>query len=45
MNLQFKKLIGNKIADRKINLSKKSSQNDEANNKIEIPKERYIFPE
>ena len=46
-------LIGNRIGD-KINFSKKSrelqstelhSQNDEANNQIEIPKERYISPE
>ena len=35
-------LIGNKTADK---ITKKYSQNDEANNKIEIPKERYISPE
>ena len=43
-------LIGNKIADKIRNLSKKSSRdlpshNDEANNKTEIPKERYVYPE
>ena len=41
---------GNKIADKIINISKKSSrelhsQNNQANDEIEIPKERYIFPE
>ena len=41
-------LIGNKIADKITNTSKKSSrelQNNEANDEIEIPKERYIYPE
>ena len=43
-------LIGNKIADKITNISKKSSrelhsQNNEANDEIEIPKERYISPE
>ena len=38
-------MICNKIADKITNLSKKSSQNDEANNEIEIPKERYICSE
>ena len=48
-------LIGNKIADKITNASKKSSkelhstrlhsQNDEANDETEIPKERYISPE
>ena len=42
-------LIGNKIADKITNISKKSrelhSQNNEANDEIEIPRERYIFPE
>ena len=50
-------LIGNKIADKIISVSKKSSklhstelhskelQNNEANNESEIPNERYIFPE
>ena len=48
-------LIGNRIGDKITNFSKKSSrelqstelhsQNDEANNQIEIPKERYISPE
>ena len=42
-------LIGNKIADKITNISKKSSrelhsQNNEANDEIEIPKERYISP-
>ena len=36
-------LTGNKIADRVTSLSKKkSSQDDQANNEMEIPKERYI---
>ena len=41
-------LIGNKIDDKIASVSKKSStelQNNEANNEIEIPKERYISPE
>ena len=38
-------LIGNKIADRIQFFQKKSSQIDEANNEMEIPKERYISPE
>ena len=43
-------LIGNKIADKITNISKKSSrelhsQSNEANDEIEIPKERYISPE
>ena len=41
-------LIGNKIADKITNISKKSSrklENNEANDKKEIPKERYIPPE
>ena len=47
-------LIGNRIGDKITNFSEKSrelqstelhSQNDEANNQIEIPKERYISPE
>ena len=43
-------LIGNRIADKITNLSKKSSrelhsQNDEADNEIEISKDRYISPE
>ena len=41
-------LIGNKIADKITNISKKSSrklENNEANDKKEIPKERYISPE
>ena len=35
-------LIDNKVANK---IAKKSSQNGEANNKIEVPKERYISPE
>ena len=53
---QFKKkaaeatgdLIGNKIAYKITSLSNKSSkhsQNDDANNEIEVPKERFISPE
>ena len=43
-------LIGNKIADKITNISKKSSrelhsQTSEGNDEIEIPKERYISPE
>ena len=46
-------LIGNKIADKITNISKKSStelqsrklQDNKANDEIEIPKERYISPE
>ena len=46
-------LIGNKIADKIKSVSKKSYkelhskelQNNEANDEIEIPKERYISPE
>ena len=38
-------LISNKIADKIISISKKSLQNDEANNKMEIPRKRYISPE
>ena len=43
-------LISNRIADKIANFSKKSSrelhtQNDEANNEIEVPKERYISSE
>ena len=41
-------LIGNKTADKITSISKKSSkelQNNKANDEIEIPKERYIFPE
>ena len=41
-------LIGNKIADKITILSNKSSkhsQNDDANNEIEVPKERFISPE
>ena len=44
------KSIGDKIADKITNIFKKSSrelhsQNNKANNEIEIPKERYISPE
>ena len=43
-------LIGNKIVDKITYLSNKSSrelhsQNNEANDEIEIPKERYMSPE
>ena len=41
-------LIGNTIADKITSISKQSSgelQNNEANNEIEIPKERCISPE
>ena len=41
-------LIGNKTADEITNISKKSFrelQNNEANDEIEIPKERFISPE
>ena len=43
-------LIGNKIADKIMNFSKKPSralhsENNEANNEIEIPKEIYVSPE
>ena len=41
-------LIGNKIYDKITNISKnfsKKLQNNEANDEIEIPKERYISPE
>ena len=41
-------LIGNKTADKITSISKKSSkelQNNKANDEIEIPTERYIFPE
>ena len=41
-------MIGNKITDKIIIFSKKSSrelQNNKANTEIEIPKERYISPE
>ena len=37
--------IGDKVPDRITRLSRKSSQNDEANYEMEIPKERYISPE
>ena len=42
-------LFGNTIADKITNISKKSSrelhsQNNEANDEIEIPKERYVSP-
>ena len=36
-------LIRNKIADKRTSISN-SSQNDEANNEMEIPNERYISP-
>ena len=41
-------LIGNKVADKIISVWKKSStpsQNNEANDESETPKERYISPE
>ena len=41
-------MIGNKIADKITSVSKKSStrsQNNEANDESEAPKERYISPE
>ena len=43
-------LIGNRITDKIANISKNSlrrlhSQNNEANDEIEVPKERYISPE
>ena len=41
-------LIGNKIADKITNISKKSSrelQNNEVNDELETPNERYISPE
>ena len=40
-------LIGNKIADKITSVSKKSKkpENNEANDKSETPKERYITPE
>ena len=41
-------LIGNKIADKITSVSKKSSmhsQNNEANNQLQTPNERYISPE
>ena len=41
-------MIGNKIADKIANFSKKSSrelQNNKVNDEIEIPKWRYISPE
>ena len=38
-------LIGNKLADKITSFSKKSSQNGEAHDKMEIPNERYISPE
>ena len=43
-------LIGNKIADKitsvsKTSLGKLRSQNNEANDELEAPKERYISPE
>ena len=43
-------LIGNKIADKITSVSKKSSaklrsQNNEANDESEVPKEKYISPE
>ena len=46
---QLAVLIGNEIADNTTNLSKKSSrelysQNNEANDEIEIPKEWYTSP-
>ena len=34
-----------KVADRIASLPKQSSQNDEAKNKIELRKERFISPE
>ena len=36
-------LIGNKISDKITNVSKKP-QNNEANDELEAPKERYISP-
>ena len=43
-------LIGNKMVDKITSASKRSlkelhSQNDEARNEIEIPKERYLSPD
>ena len=43
-------LIGNKIADKITSVSKKSSakwrsHNNEANDELEAPKERYVSPE
>ena len=40
-------LIGSKIADKVKSVSKKSKkpQNNAANDELEVPKERYIFPE
>ena len=41
-------MIGNKIANKITSVSKTSSrhlQKDDANNEIEVPKERYISPE
>ena len=35
-------LTGNKIADKKISISKSPKTNE---NELEIPKEKYIFPE
>ena len=38
--------IGNEIADKITRVSKKSlrhSQNDDVNNELEVPKERYIY--
>ena len=46
-SLVSKVLIGNNIENEIISVSKSSklSQNDDANNDLEIPKERYISPE
>ena len=41
-SVEWRDLTGNKFADKIINVSKKSSQNDEATNEIEIAKERYV---
>ena len=46
-SLVSKGLTGNNIADKVTSASKSSklSQNDDANNDLEMPKERYISPE
>ena len=41
-SVEWRDLSGNKFADKIIHVSKKSSQNDEATNEIEIAKERYV---
>ena len=41
-SVEWRDLTGNKFEDKIINVSKKSSQNDEATNEIEIAKERYV---